>query len=250
MTNTHSLNGIFDIDITTMRDLFNSAVTCCLDNVEKGASGLDVPPEALNKSMLQYFDVISTINDQSEPNLAINQDEIEDLADYGLALLEKFTGCAQNLNCDESFAIFEQLSIPLAIWAAQHNFTINNIELVVNAISKTANHTDDKQHLSELIDAIEVIIESIAINIKTDQDKSNMGRPWRILNLNQGIIATRTQDAKLMEAVFEQLIYRLPGDAPGFFAEGMQQMDSIEYPEHVRDVMQKYFHQTNKPTLH
>ena len=250
MTNTHSLNGIFNVDINTMRDLFDSAVACCLENAEQDHAGLDLPPEALNKSMQQYFAVISTINDQSEPNLAINQDEIEDLADYGLGLLEKFTECAQKLNCDESFSIFEQLSIPLAIWAAQHNFTINNIEVVVNAISNTANHTQDKAHLSELIDTIEVIIESIGANIKADQDKANMGRPWRILNLNQGIIATRSQDPKRMEAVFEQLIYRLPDDAAGFFAEGMEQMDSIDYPKHVRDVMQKYFHQTNKPTLH
>lgn len=250
MTNKLTLNGIFDIDVTTMRDVFNSAVSCCLDNAEQYPSGFDMPPDALNKSMQQYFDVISTINDQLEPNLAINLDEIADLADYGLALLGELSECAQKLNCEESFGLFEQLSIPLAIWAAQHNLTINNIELVVNAISNTANHTEEKAHLSELIDTIEVIIGSIGADIKADLDKSNMGRPWRILNLNQGIIATRSQDPKRMEAVFEQLMYRLPDDAAGFFAEGMEQMDTIDYPEHVREVMQQYYHQTNKPTLH
>ena len=250
MTNTDSRKGIFDIDITTMHDLFNSAVACCLDNAQQESPGFDVPPDALNKSMQQYFGVISAINTQTQPDSAIDMDEMTDLADYGLSLLEEFSDCAQKLNCEESFSVFEQLSIPLAVWAAQQNLTINNIELVVNAISNTANHTEDKEYLSELIDTIEVIIKSIGSEIKADLDKSNMGRPWRILNLNQGIIATRCQDPKRMEAVFEQLLYRLPDDAAGFFAEGMEQMDSIDYPEHVRDVMQKYFHQTNKPTLH
>ncbi len=250
MADTDSLNGIFDIDIATMHDLFNSAVACCLENVQQEHSEFSVPPEALNKSMQQYFGVLTAINTQAEPNFTINQDEMEDLADYGLSLLEEFSSCAQKLSCDESYAIFEQLSIPLSVWAAKHNLTITNIELVVNAISNTANHTDDKQHLSELIDTIEVIIEAIGTDIKADQDKSNMGRPWRILNLNQGIIATRSQDPKRMEAVFEQLLYRLPDDAAGFFAEGMEQMDSIDYPEHVRDVMQQYYHLTNKPTIH
>ncbi len=253
MTITHSLSGIFDINVSTMRELFSTAIVCCLDNADKDDSGLEASPaspKALNKSMLQFFDIISSIDTDSRPNSTTHTDETKNLANYGLALLAELTESAQKLGCDDSFAIFEQLSIPLAIWAAQHNLTINDIELVVNAISNTANHTQDKVHLSELIDTINVIIEAISTDIKADLDKADSGRPWRILNLNQGIIATRSQDPKRMEAVFEQLMYRLPEDAAGFFAEGMEQMDSIDYPEHVREVMQHYYHLTNKPTLH
>ena len=46
------------------------------------------------------------------------------------------------------------------------------------------------------------------------------------------------------------LVFRLPEDAPGFFAEGMEQMDIIDYPDHVRHVMQTYYQLTNQPTLH
>jgi hypothetical protein len=53
-----------------------------------------------------------------------------------------------------------------------------------------------------------------------------------------------------MESVFEQLVFRLPEDAPGFFAEGMHQMDIIGYPDHVRNVMKTYYQLTNQPTLH
>jgi hypothetical protein len=53
-----------------------------------------------------------------------------------------------------------------------------------------------------------------------------------------------------MEQAFEQLLIRLPEDAAGFFREGLQQMDIIGYPDHVRRVMEKFFQLTNNPTLH
>ena len=127
---------------------------------------------------------------------------------------------------------------------------LSQLDPVVNALSKLANSTQDTQLLGEISDAVDVIIDGIAPLIKQDLDKSNPGRPWRVLNLNHGIVATRSHDPKRMEAVFEQLLYRLPEDASEFFQEGIEQMDRIGYPEHVRMVMQKYYQLTNKPTLH
>ena len=53
-----------------------------------------------------------------------------------------------------------------------------------------------------------------------------------------------------MNSVFEQLLQRLPEDAEKFFAEGMKQMDIINYPEHVKHVIEHFYQLTNKPTLH
>ena len=44
----------------------------------------------------------------------------------------------------------------------------------------------------------------------------------------------------LMEQAFALLTRHLPEDAARFFTEGMQQMDALDYPEHVRAVMAKY----------
>ena len=41
----------------------------------------------------------------------------------------------------------------------------------------------------------------------------------------------------------EPLTRHLPEDAARFFTEGMQQMDALNYPAHVREVMQKYHRQ-------
>jgi len=61
-----------------------------------------------------------------------------------------------------------------------------------------------------------------------------------VLNLNWGIVATRSHNAGLMAHVFDQLIKNIPIDAKTFFQEGMQQMDIVGYPDHVREVMEKY----------
>jgi len=38
---------------------------------------------------------------------------------------------------------------------------------------------------------------------------------------------------------------KLPADAPRFFSEGMQQMEALDYPGHVREVMEKYHRKWN-----
>ena len=73
-----------------------------------------------------------------------------------------------------------------------------------------------------------------------DLEKMNPGRPWRVLLLNYGIVATRSHNTASMEAAFAVLTSKLPEDATRFFSEGMQQMDALDYPSHVRKVMEKY----------
>ncbi|MGB5455305.1 MAG: hypothetical protein WBO18_04930, partial [Gammaproteobacteria bacterium] len=76
--------------------------------------------------------------------------------------------------------------------------------------------------------------------IRQDLDQSNPMRPWRIINLNYGIVATRSHDPALMDQAFSKLVENLPQDARAFFREGMQQMDIVGYPEEVREVVERY----------
>jgi hypothetical protein len=86
--------------------------------------------------------------------------------------------------------------------------------------------------------------------IKQDLEKNNPIRPWRILHLNRGIMATRTHNPALMERVFDDLVRYLPEDAPTFFAEGMQQMEALNYPQPVRQIMGRYFDRWTRPRMH
>jgi hypothetical protein len=53
-----------------------------------------------------------------------------------------------------------------------------------------------------------------------------------------------------MEPVFERIVTLLPEDAPGFFAEGIKQLDIVGYPEPVRVMMQNFYRRTHPETLH
>jgi len=44
-----------------------------------------------------------------------------------------------------------------------------------------------------------------------------------------------------METAFESVIEYLPEEAPTFFREGMEQMDALDYPPQVRDLMQRFY---------
>jgi hypothetical protein len=248
MNEPHQTNGTFQADIENMRKQFTVAMQCCQDY--PGTIDQEISPDALNDSMLQLFDILETLAQEDGQAAGLLQHEINNLPEYGLGLLAKLVEYAQLTGCQESSTSFEKLTIELAAWFARQELIIDDIEILVNAISNTADRTHNHQQLAELVKIINVITEVISPEIKTDSDKSNPGRPWRVLNLNQAIIATRSLDPALMESVFEQLVFRLPEDAPGFFAEGMEQMEIIDYPDHVRNVMQTYYQMTNQPTLH
>jgi hypothetical protein len=231
-----------------MRQQFEDALVCLLENYIPNDPAQTVAPDQHAESMKQFFNILASIDDPENNDVSLS--EMDDLGNQGLRLLQEMCNWSQKLECEKSFLIFQQLSLPVAIWSAQHHLHLDEIEIIVNAISRIANHTQDTRYLGKLAEMIDEIIEAISPEIKSDLDKSDPSRPWRVLNLNHGIIATRCLDPKRMEAVFEQLIYRLPDDAPGFFAEGMHQMDAIDYPQHIRSVMQAYFQLTNQPTLH
>ncbi len=77
--------------------------------------------------------------------------------------------------------------------------------------------------------------------IQQDLEKTNPGRPWRVLHLNRAIVATRTHQPDVMDEAFALLTQHLPEDAADFFTQGMEQMELLNYPPHVREVMDRYY---------
>ena len=54
-----------------------------------------------------------------------------------------------------------------------------------------------------------------------------------------------------MEHAFDAINEHLPTDALGFFRDGMEQMEQLDYPDHVREVVQRYFNLwSDRRTLH
>ncbi len=87
------------------------------------------------------------------------------------------------------------------------------------------------------------MINAVKPRISQDTASTDPTRPWRVLLLNRAIVATRSNEPALMEEAFDALVEHLPDETSGFFREGMEQMDALNYPPRVRAVMQRYYDQ-------
>ncbi len=108
----------------------------------------------------------------------------------------------------------------------------------------------DKESLLSLSELIAEVVDHCSIELKKDLDDSEELRPWRLLHINRGIVATRTHDLEVMKQAFDEFLKYLPQEATGFFAEGMKEMDALDYPPHVRKVMEFYFQQNPTVSVH
>lgn len=204
---------------------------------------IDITIAAMN----QFFDIAEGV-DASKTEFVAN--DISDIGEHGLSLLEKLIYKADALEDLVEKTDLEQIALVIADWVIQRDGSINILEPIVDALAQVANAVSDEEQLIALADFMGEIADACSDTIKQDLELSNMHRPWRILNINRGIVATRTNDPKTMRSVFADLIKALPMDAPGFFKEGMSEMIRLDYPDHVREVMQEYFDQTDMPQIH
>ncbi len=178
------------------------------------------------------------------------QTDRDQMADIGLQVIHTLSHWAIHLQLEKAVGELEKLTLCVALWCARQQCQLSTLIPLVDAVSDYANRQSESETMSELTSVVGEIIDAIEANIKMDQDKSDPHRPWRLLNVNYGIIATRSLDPAIMEQAYENIIQRFPEDAAEFFREGMEQMQIIDYPDHVCAVMEKYYHATNNPTLH
>ena len=173
-------------------------------------------------------------------NQASGQD-VSELGEYALELFEAALIWSQQLDLDDIHDVLQGFVIAMGRWIARHGGQIFSLEPVVDALAGQANQTHDPERLLPLYRAMGEITDATAAAIRQDLEKTNPGRPWRVLHLNRAIVATRTHHPDIMEEAFSVLTRALPEDAPGFFSQGMEQMDLLNYPRHVRDVMDRYY---------
>jgi len=169
--------------------------------------------------------------------------EVTEIGDFSMQLLGSTSAILQRMNNVELQQQNGLLAVSMALWTGANGGQINMLEPLVDTLAWLANHIEDTQQLVELTRVLGSLMEACSIAISSDLDNTNPGRPWRVLNINRGIVATRSHDTGLMHEVFEILIRNLPQDAAGFFQQGMSEMDRLGYPDHVRKVMQEYAEQ-------
>lgn len=214
-------------------------------------------PDILAEAFQQLMDTLRTLefaNGDLGRGQADHQGQIRhlsNLGDHGMQLLMELAAWARRLGLAQTQRLLEGLTLPLALWIARHGGELSRLEVVVSALAALTNQSRAPAEMEDLYLAASEIMDAVASPIALDLDRANLGRPWRILVLNRAIIATRSHQPALMEQAFQNLEELLPEDAPGFFREGMEQMESLDYPDPVRTLMNRYYQLWCAPkTLH
>lgn len=197
----------------------------------------DSGPIPLAAAMSDFFQLASAIeNGDQELDPAV----INDLADYSLDLVERLSYQLRQLDIHDQRDNLARVASALAVWLARRDAVLTKLDATGEGFANLVNSENDPAGLVELSRMMDEVIEAASDEIRRDEDRSNPWRPWRVLNLNAGVAATRALDADAMSEIFEKLEDRLPYDLPGFFGDGKRQMDTQEVPEDIRDVLAKF----------
>lgn len=167
--------------------------------------------------------------------------EPDALLDHGIGLLRQLAEVARRLNLASQAQAVEVLAVPFACWMLRRGCELHHPEDVVNALATLANHLKQPDELAELYGLMGEIAEGIGADRIQGMDPTDPTDPWLVLLMNRGVVATRSHQPTLMVEAFDAIGEQLPGHAPHFFREGMGQMEALNYPGHVREVMQRYF---------
>jgi hypothetical protein len=231
---------------------FEHAAGDIIDTFEarRPAKTNQVTPGQLAEAIEQFLAIIARIDREEGEVGPITKEDATQLGDYGVTLITDLIAWAGQLNMPVPRTDLEIVILAAADWIMRHDGQIRALDPVVNALANFSNRMHDPASLEPITHFMGRVIQASASLIKEDLEKNNPGRPWRVLHLNRGIVATRTHNPELMEKVFEDLVRYLPEDAAAFFAEGMQQMEALNYPQPVRQVMGRFFDLWTRPRMH
>ncbi len=198
----------------------------------------------------QFFDIVTSINMQASEDHVISGREATEIGEHGFVLLLKLIDLMEKLDLPHKRREAEQISLIFARWVLRFQGQIKHLEPIVNACAQLANILQDKAALKILYGLMSEVADGCAIEIRQDLDPGNKLRPWRLLHINRSIVATRSHDPEIMKVAFDELLIYLPQEADGFFAEGMKEMVALDYPAHVRNLMEYYYLQKPSVSMH
>lgn len=208
-------------------------------------------PGQVGEALRQFFAIVANLDKTEGETGPILSDDVNQLGDYGLNLLLDLAAWAARLKLDHARRNVQAATLAATDWLMRHHGRIRSLGPVVDALADTANRTSESRQLTQMAAFMGAVARACDDYIQQDLEKTNPGRPWRLLHLNRGIVATRSHDPALMQQVFDELVRCLPEEAAAFFEQGMQQMVALDYPAPVRDVVGRYHARWKpRPTLH
>jgi len=216
----------------------------------QGAASKENDPESLIRLLDEFFAMLAKLDQRYGTLAPLPDDEATRLGDTGLLVLAELTNMSQQLGIPQVKSELDLLAVTISDWIMRHKGEIRTLEPIVNGLAVMANELHEAPILEDMAAFMDQVMKSTVVDIAADTNKTDSGRPWRVLHLNRAIVATRSHNTELMAKVFDELIQELPEDASEFFREGMRQMEVVDYPAKVRTVMSHYFQALAQHALH
>jgi hypothetical protein len=204
-------------------------------------------PVPLASALSDFFQLAAGLEHEDR---RLDVEVATELGHYALDLLDRLSFQLRQLDIHDQADNLARVYVSLAVWFARRNAVLENLDGTAEGFANLVNAETEQHVLATLTRLMNEVVEAASDDLTLDQDRSNPWRPWRVLNLNSAVAATRSLDADLMRNIFEKLGRRLPYDMPGFFADGKRQLDAQQVPEDVRDVMSTYAEKWPAKALH
>lgn len=225
------INMISDLAITvTKRIIDANEKTNLIDDPNAG-------PLQVASALSDFFQLASGLENQKEE---INADTATELAHYSLDLIDRLSYQLRQLDVHDQRDNLAKIFLHLSAWFIRRGAVLDNLSGIADGFANLVNGAKESDQLKALGTLGDEIMLSVSSEISLDKDRSDPWRPWRVINLNIGIAATRSLDPSFMKMIFDKLERRLPYDLPGFFSDGKRQMISQNVPDEVRSIMNNY----------
>lgn len=208
--------------------------------------GAQVTPAMLADGIRQILAVMRKLDHGEARDPALPEDDPEQLGDYAIGFLMDLSTWADRLQERQAKQDLDMATVSVAAWVIRHGGRLRTLEPVVNGLASLANVNQNPNDLLLLAQTMEKVILAAQDRYASDLEQSDPGRPWRVLLLNHGIVATRSQNIPQMEKAFEMIRKHLPGDAPDFFQEGLRQVSQGGFPPAVQELMRSYLQSGNR----
>jgi len=237
------------VDITYIAEALRTYSVAFIEALEDRNGETDPDPRVLLQALSDLLDHLRRLEDGVPDQTATDRftppapADLRSLGDYGIDLLARLAALAGTLLSPPKARAIEELALPLACWIARRGGELGYLEPVVNGAAHLANRLLRPSELEQLYGLLTEIVDAVDPGLSQYMGSADPSRPWRILLLNRAIVATRSHQPALMEEAFESVVEYLPEEASTFFREGMEQMDALNYPTQVRDLMQRFYQQ-------
>ena len=242
-------------DLDYISQQFDTAAISVVEASQRSGSAVteaDHSPSLLQQAMLRLLDLLEIIERKGlEDTLSDEDVDLNELGDYAILILSDLASVANSLSLEPESHQLEDLTLPMALWIVRHGGELRSLDPVVNALTRFANGLSEPESLGQFYQLTAEVQLAVDPATRQDREKTDPEHPWRRLLMNRAIIATRSHQTDLIERAYDELLDALPEEAPRFFEEGMQQMELLDYPQVVKQTVEKYYTLWSQPkTLH